>query len=150
MSLFSLPLLHVSVAFVPFEAVWYRYYTATPPGLYYTHYNDESQYGHPQLSSAAPCDAVRCRALPCGALRCCVALRCAFVRTHTAVPGMMRTIRHLYVRVVYSSFLLSSVDCPLSAHMFFPPSKVCTRTANQNVTSPTSTKHSSAQHSTTG
>ena len=98
---------------------------------------------------AAPCGAVWCRAMPCFAFRCGAVPCCAVLYSNTLyqvsceVPGT----RYRYVRA-YSVFLLSSMIVlalgPLGV-LFFAK---CTRTADQNVTSPTTTLHSTGNSST--
>ena len=89
---------------------------------------------------------------PCPAVRCCVVLRCAFVRTYSStrydakyqVPGTV-----MYVHVGYSFFFLQlRVIFSRSPSMPPPPPANCPRTADQNVTSPTSTQHSAHHRAT--
>ena len=108
----------------------------------------------PQLFSSQQRSAVRCRAVPCGVVPCPAVrsgfmLRCAFFRTYSSTRHMMRSTRYRYVRVSLSSFscFFFKVDCPLSVRMPHPPPTNYTRTADQNVTLPTSTQHSAHVYS---
>ena len=85
-------------------------------------------------SSTAQRCAVPCGVVPCLALRCGVVLRCALFRTYSSATG---------IRVVYSSFVFSTFDLSWSPCLF--PRANYTRTADQNVTPPTSTQHSTGQ-----
>ena len=97
------------------------------------------------FSSAVLRRAVRWRALRCGAVACCSAL--SFV--HTAVPGIMQSIRY-QVTVQFTCVLLvdllsrSIILSRPSSYCIFPFAS-CTRTANENVTSPASMQHSTGQ-----
>ena len=106
----------------------------------------------PQLyiaySSAATCGFVRCRASP-GSARCCLMLRVAFVRTYSSNRYMMRSTRHqVPVCTCFRTRLLAffKFGYPLSVPMSPSPANY-TRTADQSVTSPTRTQHSTV-HST--
>ena len=68
-------------------------------------------------SSAAPCGAVRCRAF-FPAVRCGAAL-CFLSNIQYQISCELPGTRYRYVRV-YSVFVLSSFDCPLSV-VFMPP-----------------------------
>ena len=88
------------------------------------------------LSSAAPCGAVRCHDLPCGAVLCRAEL-CFLsnIRYKYQVPACT------YVLV----FSLSSFECPRSILFMFFFLANYTRSADQNVASPTSTQDSTGQ-----
>ena len=101
---------------------------------------------HRSVSSAAqrcavPCPAVACRALPCAALchaaPCCAVLRCALFRTSsTRYNATYQVCTRLF-----AFFVRLSSPGPLLLIFFTKyPS-----TADQNVTSQTSTQHSTAQ-----
>ena len=94
--------------------------------------------------NAAPCGAVPCLALRCGVLPCCSAvLCCAFFRAYS-------TGNHAKYQVPVCTcilvVLLSSFDGPLSVlFMYFIFCFANYTTADQNVTSPKNTRHSTGQ-----
>ena len=73
----------------------------------------------PQLSSAAPSGAVRCRALPCGAVPCCAVL--CFLSNKQQYQVSCDTRYRPVCTCVLVFFSLSSFDCPLS--VILPPSR---------------------------
>ena len=110
---------------------------------YIVEYKDVSCSAQPSYSPAAQRSAVRCRMVPCLALRCCaVPCRAVFIFEH-AVPGIMQSTWWYKAPVCTCLLilLLSSFDCPLSVLFTFFFANY-TRAADQSVTSPTSTPHS--------
>ena len=112
-----------------------------------------ARLGSAQLSSviAQQCVAQR-RATPCGAVpypavRCCAVRRCAvlFFRTHRSTKYHAITRYQVPVCMCVLVFLLSAlIVLPLGPLVVFFPANY-TRTADQNVISPTSTQHSIGQ-----
>ena len=85
-----------------------------------------------QLYTAQQRSTLPCRALHCGAVPC----RAVLSFEHRGVPGIIRV-------VAYSFFCFFSFD--FSRSPCFSPHANYTRTANQNVSPPTSTQHSTGQ-----
>ena len=108
----------------------------------------------PQLSSAQLFTAQQRRAVPCPAVRCCVVLRCTFVLTYSStrydvkyqVPVSVMCVRTCCVLVFLLSWFSSLLS--LGPHVACFPPLSYTRTADQNVTSPTRTQHSAHHRAT--
>ena len=137
-------LLEVIISY-PVMVQLYRYQGLYAPGTSLLKYKIcTPSAAQPSYSSAAQRSAVRYRAVPCLALRCGAAL----YFEHTA-PRVMRSTRYqasLCTCVLVFLLILLPFDCPLSVLMFLLYSQITP--VYQNVTSPASTQHSTALHST--
>ena len=138
----------------PFRAIEGGYSTTSPGFVHTRYYVTESQctpgsaqpsyiYSSAAQRSALRCRAVRCRAF-CPALRCCVVLPCALFRTFSNVRYETKyQVSGAGMYMLCTRILaFSSVDLSVSN---FSPHANYTRTADQNVTPPTSTQHSTGQ-----
>ena len=119
------------------------YYYSTPGCTYYLLNNKNSLPAQLSPAIAPQRSAVRCRVLLCRAVLCCAALRFLSniqYQLSCKVPGT----RYRYARVYLSfCFLLHLIVLFRSPSCFFFTNY--TRTADQNVTSPTSAQHSKGQ-----